>query len=147
MREASDNEPVSIDVFYRSTLKKLQAEWVGALAGVDGSAKLLVAGQTIADKEGRQVPRGLIDGTLVNRSGVDLSNVYFAFNVPPVGEGGADRDILLYVPEWPGGASLDLGDEYRAAGVIGGTGGAVPGRRRTSAVCWPASSANGTNSG
>jgi hypothetical protein len=48
---------------------------------------------------------------LVNRTGVDLANVYFVFNYPQT-ESSPEGDWILYYPEWPQGKALDIGYEF-----------------------------------
>jgi hypothetical protein len=104
--DASQNEPAKVSVPYRSTLKKLQATWVGELKGkVEGSATLL--------------DTGFIEGKLTNGTGKLLTNVYFAFAFP--GETMDAGTWMLYVPRWEDGATLDLNREFNRAGTDGKT--------------------------
>ena len=128
VRDNPLTEPVSIDVPYRSTLKKLQARWVGALGGgidvavTPGSAadenrpRLVPADRTrtVVDDKGvrRLVKHGWINGVLANRSGTDLAHVFFVFHYPDAVFEQMTRDVVLYVPEWPKDATLDLSREY-----------------------------------
>lgn len=96
--------PVEIDIPYRSTLKKLEARWVGPLGGaIEGSAGLYEPNTKLVES-GRNIQRGYLDGVLINKTGVDLKHVHFAFYGPWL-EG---YDYILYVPEWPNGKSIDL---------------------------------------
>lgn len=89
------DEPVQVVIPYRSTLKKLQAHWVGNTSEViDGSPELAEAPTYLA-------------GILTNKTGRELKNVFFAFNFKS-GASGTDRDIVLYVPVWKKGEALDL---------------------------------------
>jgi hypothetical protein len=95
IREPSTDEPVAINVPYRSTLKKFDADWTGTAAGrIDGSAKLL---------ESRY-----IEGVLTNRTGHRLKNIYIAFKYPQASTAGGSDDFVLYLPRWENGAALDL---------------------------------------
>ncbi|MDB5298834.1 MAG: hypothetical protein JWO87_497 [Phycisphaerales bacterium] len=94
-----DPQPVSIKVPFRSTLKKLEARWVGDLqTGIGGSARLV------------GVDKGIITGTLTNQTGADLKNVYFAFN--HVKSSTDVHDWVLFVPHWDKDKSLDLNKEF-----------------------------------
>jgi hypothetical protein len=98
--DAASAEGVSISVPFRSTLKKLQAEWAG-----DSSKTIRGNGvQLLLDAP---KPDGMLTGTLDNLTGVNLRNVYIAFHNPS----GQDFDYVIYVPSWPStgaGARLDL---------------------------------------
>ena len=89
---------------FRSTLKKVEARWVGdQQGGISGSAKLLEA----------KAKGGYISGTLTNQTASDLSNVYFFFHHPA---GNArTHDWVLFVPYWKKGDQLDLSHEFDAA--------------------------------
>ncbi|MDB5332824.1 MAG: hypothetical protein JWP03_3975 [Phycisphaerales bacterium] len=94
-----DPQPVSIKVPFRSTLKKLEARWVGDLqTGIGGSARLV------------GVNKGHITGTLTNQTGADLRNIYFVFN--HLAAGGVSHDWVLFVPHWDKDQSLDIGKEF-----------------------------------
>lgn len=97
--------PIAIDVPYRSTLKKLEAKWVGnwGKGGIEGNASLYPPNTVIAEL-GRNIRHGYLDGVLFNRTGADFRHVYFAFNGPWLGR----YDYVLYVPEWPDGKPIDL---------------------------------------
>jgi hypothetical protein len=105
--DASENLPVSVSIPYRSTSKKLQTHWVGE---VDGRVEVPVGLPDV-----KLVMPGYIDGTLVNHSGYDLSDVYFAFEEPASPEHGKDLSMrdqiwLAYDPLWPRDAQLKLQD-------------------------------------
>jgi hypothetical protein len=102
--DAAQNEPAKLRVPYSSTLKKLQATWVGDIKGtVEGSAEL--------------VDTGWISGQITNGTGKRLRNVYVAFSYP--GEAGTAGDWLLYLPDWEDGVTLDLNREFNRAGEEG----------------------------
>lgn len=88
--ETGEKAPV-VNFPYRSTLKKVQAKWVGDLPGrVDGSAKL-----------SSNLLRGA-EGLLTNSTGVDLREVYVAFlNVN-------NQPRILYREKWAKGTTLDF---------------------------------------
>lgn len=101
VREEGTSDPVSIDVPFRSTLKKLQVKWCGdKSARITGAAVKLTPAATVYRS---------IQGSLGNGTGVDLKNVYFAFHVS------GEQDYMLYVPLWPKGAAIDLGGRLAAA--------------------------------
>lgn len=86
------DETVELAVPYRSTLKKLQARWIGSspsLRGIEGRVRL-----------DRAFP--WLSGTLTNRIGRDLTDVYLAFKSP------AGQDRMIYLPRWEKDASVDL---------------------------------------
>jgi hypothetical protein len=86
-----------INVPYRRTLKKLQARWVGAMhGGVDGQPK-------IDSSEGQDA----LQGVLTNSTGQKLVNIYFAYN-----DAARDQDVVLYLPSWDKGISIDLAAEF-----------------------------------
>ncbi len=97
----AEQQTIAVKMPFRSTLKKVEARWVGDMSGgFLGLAKLTD-------------PRnGYIIGSLTNQTGVDLRNVYFAFNHPQTG---VPADWVLYVPFWKNGQTLDLNAEYNAA--------------------------------
>ncbi len=95
------DQPVEVKIPFRSTLKKIEARWIGdAPGGILGTPRLV------------ETQNGFVAGALTNQSGFDLRNVYFAFNHP---QNGNAADWVLYVPFWKNGQNLDLGDEFSAA--------------------------------
>lgn len=95
---------------FRSTLYKLQANWVGDLPqGVDGHARLMTpeSGKTI-------------EGILTNNTGRNLRNVYVAFRTG--GAGGRALDQLLYVASWDNGKPLDLNADFNSVKAFGSNG-------------------------
>ncbi len=104
--EAPD-EPVAIRVPFRSTLKKIEARWVGdQQGGIVGSPQLVPSAGS---------GKGYIAGTLVNDSGYDLSNVYFFFRHPA---GAKPTNWVLFVPYWKSQDPLDLGHAFSAAPTL-----------------------------
>jgi hypothetical protein len=104
-RDREPADPRVIQVPYRSTLKKFQAEWVGNLpAAIDGSV-------TIVEPEKGGTSR--LAGTLSNHTGRDLRRVYLVVNHPfvvPKDDGYEALDLVLYVSLWKNGTSINLGD-------------------------------------
>jgi hypothetical protein len=96
-----DPQPVSVHIPFRTTLKKLQARWVGDVKGGIGGSTRLIA-----------FNKGAIAGSLVNQTGADLKDIYVAFNY--VSSEGAD-DRVLFIPTWPSGKTIDLNKEYMGA--------------------------------
>lgn len=129
VRDNPLTDPVAVAIPYRSTLKKLQARWVGHLkGGVDvapgppaETKPRLVPGdkkREVPDALGNiaKVNHGFINGVLVNRVGTDLAHVFAVFHHPESrGGGGMSHDVVLYLPNWPDGVTLDLGRRYNEA--------------------------------
>ncbi len=89
-------DSVELTVPYRSTLKKLQARWVGdslKLGGIVGQAELADSPPYLA-------------GMLTNQTGRDLADVYLAFRTDPIA--GRPEERLVYLPAWGKGTTLDL---------------------------------------
>jgi hypothetical protein len=106
VRDEGSTDPIGIDVPFRSTLKKLQAQWCGDKEkGLRANSVQLVAGGTAKEK---------IAGSVDNLTGIDLKNVYFVFH-------SGRSDFVLYIPSWPGAQGknrLDLKDEYAKADAL-----------------------------
>jgi hypothetical protein len=93
----------SVNVPYRSTLKKFQARWVGRIDGsVRGNPKL------VADSY-------YLGGNLTNGTGKLLRNVYIAFHYPQREDGPVGGDFMLYIPTWEDGVTLNLQQAYNVA--------------------------------
>lgn len=98
-------QPVSVDIPFRSTMKKLQARWAGETKGtISGPVRLV------------SFKNGVIAGNLVNQTGVDLRNIYLAFDY--LQPGGVHRDKVLFIPRWPSGSTLDLNHEWSSSKII-----------------------------
>lgn len=97
-----DPQPVRIEVPYRSTLKKLQAQWVGDIqGGVAGRPELVSSDQ------------GFIGQRVTNQTGADLKNIYFVFNhLYSIDGEVSSLDWVLRVPEWKKDETLDLYNEF-----------------------------------
>jgi hypothetical protein len=91
---------------YRSTLKKLQAHWVGEMPlGIEGGARISATNFTT------------LEGKLFNKSGRKLRNLYFVFRprfiAPPDLQNRSEiMDQVLYIPQWDKDATIDLGTEF-----------------------------------
>lgn len=91
----SDITPPSVEIPYRTTLKKLQAKWTGnSSAAILGEVRLL---------EGMNYG-GIcrLDGRVTNATPHNLSDVYFAF------VDHAGYDAICYVPAWNAGQTIDF---------------------------------------
>jgi hypothetical protein len=100
MRDRSSGETPAIDVPYRSTIKKLEARWIGRLpSGIEGRVSLS--------------DRGLV-GRVRNNTGQDLHKVFLVYQ--PTAD--SEDDMAIFVPDtlegaaWPKGQQLDLADIY-----------------------------------
>jgi hypothetical protein len=85
-------QPTSVDVPYRSTLKKLQFAWRG-----------LLNDRIVGDP--RLSPSGALSGRIRNTIGVELQNVYLVYHDP-----GRNDDQIIYLPTWPAGDEIDLAE-------------------------------------
>lgn len=86
---------IIVDIPYRSTLKKLEADWIGAMArGIGGDPPRLLSGS---------VNNGLCEGRLVNLSGRDLVNVHIAFRRKYAT---VDDIHIIFIPTWLNGERL-----------------------------------------
>ncbi len=113
--EAVSNESASARVPYSSTLKKLQATWVGNVNGkVVGSGTLL--------------DTGWIEGSITNGTGQRLRNVYIAFKYP--GPPGVSGDWVMFLPVWEPGVTLDLNKEFTKDIIFVDAPGASPERQK-----------------
>ncbi len=124
VRDAPLTEAVLVKVPYRSTLKKLQARWVGRVSGGVEVAVGKAGGYEVArprllptGNKGQGI-RGTISGFLSNKTGVDLCHVYFVFNYPPTYREGRAVDLILYRPAWKKGEDIDLGFDYLNAWTL-----------------------------
>jgi hypothetical protein len=111
-REVQD--PKVVNVPYRSTLKKFQAQWSGDLPlGIEGSIKLA------ADTP-------MVQGKLTNKTGRDLRRVYLVVNHPVADtrdpEHPAPVDLVLYVSHWPKDGDLKLTELFGPASQVGSAG-------------------------
>jgi hypothetical protein len=114
---------VTVDVPYRSTLKKLQASWTGTVQeGILGSAKIIEVQDVVDPKSQKKVgSTGPITGKLVNKTGHDLVHVYFAFRpgeIADPAQEGRPSEQVLYVPTWNKDGALDLDAEMQQAKTI-----------------------------
>jgi hypothetical protein len=106
VRDQPSADPPSIDVPFRSTLKKLQAKWCGDITGG------IRANSVKLNPDGGQ--RDPIRGSLDNLTGVDLKNIYIAFR-------STSFDFVLYIPSWPAAAGknrLNLDTEFPNANPL-----------------------------
>jgi hypothetical protein len=111
VREVTGDDPVGVDVPYRSTLKKVQTHWVGNMPeGIEGWAGLVGQQSVETDVGGKMVKAGVIEGRLANKTGHDLKHVLFAFRFQQAEDDGTlqDQEYVLYVPAWKKDQALDL---------------------------------------
>lgn len=96
----------TIDVPFRTTQKRLRADWFGLRdERIEGAASLRPSG-----------PGGTIAGVLKNTTGLPLRNVYIAFrHRTPEGE---PTDYMIYVASWNPGDPLDLNAAYNPTGEL-----------------------------
>ena len=96
----------AVTFYYRSTLKKLQAKWVGDTSlAVEGSARISTSTEWN------------LEGKMVNKTGRKLSHVYFVFRprFMDTSDKPSDtslRDQVLYVASWDADGTIDLAAEY-----------------------------------
>ncbi|HEY8668991.1 MAG TPA: hypothetical protein VIL86_20245, partial [Tepidisphaeraceae bacterium] len=124
--DPTTNTQPSITVPFRSTLKKMQATWVGNLEeSIEGAAKIT-----------RDGPIERLAGTLANNTAHDLVDVFFIYRTSErlSDEGGitrpSGRDQILYLPFWKRGDQLDLDGAFRKAKIFVGedSSESIPGR-------------------
>jgi hypothetical protein len=104
--EASDTGAVTAAIPFRSTLKKLQAHWVGEMTGtIDTGPDTTMVKLDANDR---------LVGSLVNHTGYDLWHVFLGFKKPVAGDIGnvssQDVDTIVYVEQWAKNDSLKLDD-------------------------------------
>jgi hypothetical protein len=105
--EAADG-PLALDVPYRSTLKRFEAQWAGNLPQYIQGTPVLTAGA---------IP---VKGVLKNKTGKSLTDVFIAVKSAPKSDtnrrntdAGTSDDYLLYLPQWDAERSIDLAEEFR----------------------------------
>lgn len=112
VHEVTGEQPVVVEFPYRSTLKKIQAHWVGTLQeGIDGWAGLVEPQSIDVNVEGKTVKSGMLEGKLTNRTGHDLKHVFLAFRFQAAqdpGERPLESEWLVYVPGLKKDQTLDL---------------------------------------
>ena len=97
--DSTSDEPLSVSMPWRSTMKWLQVRWNGDMPGrVDGRVFLT---------DDRAIDIG---GTLVNATPWDLKEIYLAYHAgAKAGDGSnAGGDRVIYIPKWPKGQTIDL---------------------------------------
>jgi hypothetical protein len=106
VRDEGSTDPIGIDVPFRSTLKKLQAQWCGDKEkSIRANSVQLVTGGAEKEK---------IAGSIDNLTGVDLRNIYLAFH-------SGSQDYVLFIPSWSaaqGKNRIDLRAEYAKAAAL-----------------------------
>jgi hypothetical protein len=91
-------ESVEVGIPFRSTLKKLQADWTGDAGGRLSGKPILVADER------------RILGKLVNNTGRDLRDVLMVFRDPLGSENPRLQDQVIYLRVWTKGSTIDLSD-------------------------------------
>jgi hypothetical protein len=105
VHQSGSGEPVAVAFPYRSTQRQMQAKWTGILnSAVEGAGKVVPTFE------------GTIQGTLTNGTGRQLKNIYIAFHHPAYS--GAANDVIMYLPTWDTGVSIDLAAEHQAAKFV-----------------------------
>lgn len=101
IQDASSDEPVRVEMSWRSTMKRVQVKWNGEFEGrIDGQVSL----------SGRNHPD--VKGTLVNSTPWTLREVYLVYRgVRTEGDGSnAGGDRVIYIPQWEQGERIDLAE-------------------------------------
>ena len=96
---------------YRSTLKKIQANWIGDLPlGIEGIGRI---------SRKRELD---LEGKLTNKSGRKLINVYLVFRpyflITPGISNTSSQDQVMYIPTWEADATIDLANIYTTKGSV-----------------------------
>jgi hypothetical protein len=99
----------AVSFYYRSTLKKLQAKWVGDMPqGIEGVGRISAKNFLY------------LEGKLVNKTGRKLKHIYFVFHPRYIQQADISRteseDQVLYVPSWDVDGTIDLAAEYAKKG-------------------------------
>jgi hypothetical protein len=86
-----------VNIPYRSTLKKLEADWVGSTQrGISGEPRMVIA-------------PGFCAGRLTNNSGSNLVNVHIAFRYILRRSAGTLDDVyVVFLPRWMNGESIEV---------------------------------------
>lgn len=97
VRTLKSADPPELSVPFRTTLKKIQAQWAGQLpqsSGITGSVRLPANGDVLD-----------LDAILTNGTSYKLFDVYLCFT------NSVGQDILMYLPEWDANKTLYLPQE------------------------------------
>ena len=116
VRDLKTEAQPEITVAYRSSSKKFQARWVGDWTNrIVGSVRLNPDDSSLH-----------LTGTLTNATGVDLSDIFLAYN------GGGDIDWMIYFPKWAKGQTFDITRDFSKPRFAGRTAPqmAVPGENK-----------------
>ena len=98
----TDQSAVDVDIYFRSTLKKLQVDWSGKVpGGINGRPKLS------ASADPKTPP---IEGRVSNDTGTDLAEVLLAFRSPIRTRG----DLVIAIPNWKRGQTLELASLWQS---------------------------------
>ncbi len=97
--DAASDDPVRVNMPWRSTMKRIEARWTGEFAGrIDGQVSLT----------GRSYPD--VQGVLTNSTPWTLQEVYLAYRGANVNGDGSNvgGDRVIYIPQWKQGERIDL---------------------------------------
>jgi hypothetical protein len=101
-------EETTLDVPFRSTLKKLQADYTGPVPG-------RISGKPVLTTD----PRAPLVGQLFNNTGRDLSSVLMVFRYPQYVDTASGQvssvDLVLFLRTWEAGKTVDLKDLFARA--------------------------------
>jgi hypothetical protein len=104
--DPQDSAAVAVSIPFRSTLKKLQAHWVGGFSSAVEPTPDTPQIKLDADDN--------LSGTLINHTGYDLWHVFLAYKVPNRTDmrdvSSSDYDRIVYLEQWPKDGTLKLDD-------------------------------------
>jgi hypothetical protein len=118
-----DTPSATLDVPYRSSMKRIMARWNGSTPLIISSSKRnpttnaiesttvgvrLEGPPRIEGRPRRSTRPPFLTGTLRNNTGVDLRDIWIAFPHALRSDGFGSRDQLLYIPSWNDQAELDI---------------------------------------
>jgi hypothetical protein len=113
VRDASESDPVSVSIPYRSTSKKLQTHWVGEVKSTIDNAD---ADPIKIDKDNKLI------GSLVNHTGSDLWHIFIGFKQPRFTNvrvsSSDEQDTIIYVEKWAKDDTLKLDDLINRKNLI-----------------------------
>jgi hypothetical protein len=102
VRDLKSEGAPQITVGYRSSLKKFQARWVG-----DWENRFVATVKLNPDSPVQ------LSGVITNGTGVDLSDIYLAFNA------GGLKDWMIYIPSWPKNTTYDVVKDFGKHLLVG----------------------------
>ncbi len=97
--DSSSEQPVTVSFPYRSTLKKIETQWVGPTdVGIFGS--------------GRLTDVATLEGSITNGTGRDLRAIHLGYHFPGT-RLLRQADYVVYLPKWEAGVTLQLKEQTR----------------------------------